>query len=614
MAEDERIRPPSPGTCNRVTPEHSLDDLHIAERPADSLFGGPAEQLAPESDEGNIEYKLKLVKVDDDRFDRLVTQLRYRLTEGLGEALYELGVGDDGKPHGLDAADETESLSTLRRMAAAAGAEVTVLHCREGRTGNVIEAMVRERPLDGGVGLIELRVAVVGNVDSGKSTLVGVLTRGQLDNGRGLARGHCFRHKHEVDNGRTSSVSQLTLGFGTNGSVTNYSSIRPHTQEEVLKESSKLVTFVDLCGHERYLKTTVFGLTGAVPDFGAVVLGANAGVQKMTREHLGLLLALRLPFFAVITKIDLAPPNVLKETIDGLCALLKGRNVRKMPYLVKDATGCLACARQLAEGARLVPVFQVSNVNGENLDLLRLFLNALPASRDWVEKRNDKVEFCIDDAFNVPGVGVVIAGTVLKGSVRIEHGQGPVLLLGPDTTGGFKTVQVKGIHTKAVAVDEVRAGQSASFAVKVVGGNSNDRVLKRAHVRKGMHLLDPKLKPRAARSFAAEVFVLHHPTTIKRGYQPVVHARTVRQVAAVQDMNVELLRSGTRARVRFRFQHYPEYLAVGTPIIFREGNTRGIGVVKRVLYDDLDVKPMKQKDPDAVAADEAAPVVTPLGA
>ena len=91
----------------------------------------------------------------------------------------------------------------------------------------------------------------------------GVLTRGQLDNGRGLARGHCFRHKHEVDNGRTSSVSQLTLGFGTNGSVTNYSSVRPHTQEEVLKESSKLVTFVDLCGHERYLKTTVFGLTGA---------------------------------------------------------------------------------------------------------------------------------------------------------------------------------------------------------------------------------------------------------------------------------------------------------------------------------------------------------------
>ena len=125
-----------------------------------------------------------------------------------------------------------------------------------------------------------------------------------------------------------------------------------------------------------------------------------------------------------------------------------------------------------------------------------------------------------------------------------------------------------------------------------------------------MVLLDPELKPRATRAFAAEVFVLHHPTTIKRGYQPVVHARTVRQVAAVQDMNVELLRSGTRARVRFQFQHYPEYLSPGTPIIFREGNTRGIGVVKRVLYDDVDVKPMQVKKE---ALEEAAPVVTPLG-
>ena len=179
MGAEERIRPPSPGTSNRVTPENSLDNLNTmaAKLPvADSLFGGPAEQLAPECDEGNIEYKLKLVDVDDDRFDRLVTQLRYRLTEGLGEALYELGVGDDGKPHGLDENDLNESLSTLRRMAAAVGAEVTVLHCREGRSvGHVIEAIVRERPLDGGAGLIELRVAVVGNVDSGKSTLVGAL-------------------------------------------------------------------------------------------------------------------------------------------------------------------------------------------------------------------------------------------------------------------------------------------------------------------------------------------------------------------------------------------------------------------------------------------------------
>ena len=89
MGAEERIRPPSPGTSNRVTPENSLDNLNTmaAKLPvADSLFGGPAEQLAPECDEGNIEYKLKLVDVDDDRFDRLVTQLRYRLTGRFGRS------------------------------------------------------------------------------------------------------------------------------------------------------------------------------------------------------------------------------------------------------------------------------------------------------------------------------------------------------------------------------------------------------------------------------------------------------------------------------------------------------------------------------------------------
>jgi hypothetical protein len=52
----------------------------------------------------------------------------------------------------------------------------------------------------------ELRIAVCGNVDAGKSTLLGVLTKGRLDDGRGRARVALMRHKHEIETGRTSSV------------------------------------------------------------------------------------------------------------------------------------------------------------------------------------------------------------------------------------------------------------------------------------------------------------------------------------------------------------------------------------------------------------------------
>jgi GTPase len=47
---------------------------------------------------------------------------------------------------------------------------------------------ISQIPLSKEKKFFDVRVAVVGNVDSGKSTLVGVLTGGQLDNGRGQAR------------------------------------------------------------------------------------------------------------------------------------------------------------------------------------------------------------------------------------------------------------------------------------------------------------------------------------------------------------------------------------------------------------------------------------------
>jgi len=66
---------------------------------------------------------------------------------------------------------------------------------------------------------IDLRLAVLGNVDAGKSTVLGVLTQGELDNGRGRARLNLFRHLHEIQSGRTSSISHEILGFNSKGEV-----------------------------------------------------------------------------------------------------------------------------------------------------------------------------------------------------------------------------------------------------------------------------------------------------------------------------------------------------------------------------------------------------------
>lgn len=57
----------------------------------------------------------------------------------------------------------------------------------------------------------------------------------------------------------------------------------------------------------------------------------------MTKEHLGLALALSVPVFVVVTKIDMCPPNILQETLKLLIKILKSQGCRKVPVMVKNS-------------------------------------------------------------------------------------------------------------------------------------------------------------------------------------------------------------------------------------------------------------------------------------
>ena len=106
------------------------------------------------------------------------------------------------------------------------------------------------------------------------------------------------------------------------------------------------------------------------------MVGSNAGIVGMTKEHLGLALALSVPVFVVVTKIDMCPPNVLQETLKLLVKILKSPGCRKVPVMVKSDDDVVLSATNFVS-ERLCPIFQVSNVTGENLDLLKNFLNLL---------------------------------------------------------------------------------------------------------------------------------------------------------------------------------------------------------------------------------------------
>jgi translation initiation factor IF-2 len=100
--------------------------------------------------------------------------------------------------------------------------------------------------------------------------------------------------------------------------------------EEISVQAAKIISFIgqlsvnnpfmdpntglDLAGHERYLKTTLYGLTSGAPSCVILMVGANAGLIGMSKEHLAIALALSVPVVVCITKVSSTPPRSRRKS------------------------------------------------------------------------------------------------------------------------------------------------------------------------------------------------------------------------------------------------------------------------------------------------------------
>ncbi len=706
----------------------------------EKLENSAKSRIDPENDEGNKEYKLKLFDASPERVEQLITQMRYRVEEGLGEALYTIGVTDSGGVIGLSEEEFLKTKNILDIASAKSNYVLTLLsEHKVDENKKMYEFLVREK---NPIRYVDIRIACAGNVDSGKceakntkirlysgkikniqdittkdvllgddrtprkvlettkgfgqmykitpssgepfivnknhilcfkveffsdsytnkistenvielslekyvnldnvtqnalklyridddrnvtivsieridiepsqeyygfeldgngrylhedftvthnSTLLGVLLSGQHDDGRGTARLNVFNFQHEIKSGRTSSVAQHILGFDSSGRVVNYNDNfgRSKSWPEIVQQSSKIVTFFDLCGHEKYLKTTILGLTSQCPDLVMILVGGNMGLTKMTKEHIILCLSLHIPFIIVITKIDICKDRqkVLEETITETKQFIKAPGIRRVPYDIKSSDDVMTSVRNI-NSRTTVPFFYISSVTGEGLDYMRGFLN-LFNKKTTVETNENKLELHVDQTFHVQGVGTVIGGQLIHGKIKI----GDKLIVGPEN-GQYHTIQVRSIHCKRVTVEEVDSGRYVCLGVK----KHEDLVIRRGHV-----ILSPVDKPYQVNEFEAEIAVLKsHSTTIKIGYEPVIHSSSIRQTARIvsitnkqcnrqTDTTDSVLRTGDRAVIRFKFCYKPEYLREGFRALFCEGRVKVIGKITKVVEEVLKI-------------------------
>ncbi|XP_029660046.1 GTP-binding protein 2 [Formica exsecta] len=548
--------------------------------------------LPPEPEQGNIEYKLKLINPSSQRFEHLVTQMKWRLREGHGEAIYQIGVEDNGKLAGLTKEEMKASLKTLKDMASRLGANIRILRERavtsstnktltiqnrnnninkeEKKVAEVLVKKLRKDDREDQDSIVDLRLAVIGAQDAGKSTLLGVLTQGELDNGRGRARLNMLRHLHEIKTGRTSSISHEIIGFDSTGHILNYAEMA--TAEEICEHASKVVTFIDLAGHRKYLRTTVLGLTGYSPHH--VMLVVAPPLNEASQEHMALCLALKLPFFIVVNKIDLGFCDMSETLVQLEDAMMTLGYPKQLLLFSNNDIPSWDCTSDVT------PVLSVSCVTGEGLEELTAFIkNLAPYEMNSIDSDPESCLFQIDETFRVAGLTQpVLGGLLVKGAIA----PGTRLLVGPLPDGEFSPVRVVSLHRNKAPCCLVRASQSASLTL----APPTNRSPPLPHLRPGMVLVSPRDRPHATLFFQATVLILYHATAIFSGFQTTVHVGNVRQTCVIEgimDVKDRGLQTNDTASVLFRFVSHPEYLHVGMQLLFREGRTKGIGTITQIF-------------------------------
>ena len=335
-------------------------------------------------------------------------------------------------------------------------------------------------------------VGTAGHIDHGKSALVEALTGTNPD-----------RLEEEKRRGITIDLgfAHLDLGDGLR------------------------VAFVDVPGHERFVKNMLAGVGGI--DLVLLVVAADESIKPQTREHFQIcsLLGIHKGLVA-ITKIDLVDRDMVDLVALEIHELVRG---------------------SFLEGA---PVLPVSARTGDGLDQLKTELR-----RSSLEMRPRPVDrpfrLPIDRAFVMKGFGAVVTGTLIAGKIRKEE-EVEIFPLG-------RRARVRGIEVHNQPAAEAVAGQRT--ALNLVGIEARE-------LARGMVLAPPGLFEATAR-LDSTLTLLSSVRALKNRARVHFHCWTAETVAEVVLLNTRELGPGERAYAQLRLAE-PGFFLPGDRFIIRQ--------------------------------------------
>lgn len=354
---------------------------------------GIAKKLEAEDDEGDTEYKLKLIDNTIERVNHLTTQMKFRLEEGKGEAHYMLGYHDEGEPFGLNYQDMTRTLEILGYLAKENESNVEIKRAKIGYQGLVMECSIKKKTKPSNK--LSFRVLMFGSSGSGKSTLISVLLSNELDNGKGFARMRIFKHKHELMSGHTSSIVSVELpkflknseSISGNARILQLSQLNQNETKD--DKESPLITLIDTGGQTKYESTFLQGFMTMEPNY--YFLFQSLSNQSLEFENkLEISIGLAQNFGIILTHSD-------KSTLENNTQLIRQIKIICAKYedisalVVKNIKDAKFIGRNAGES--IIPIFFVSSVSGEGIPILKEFLNELSGSisNEKILKRRQKL-------------------------------------------------------------------------------------------------------------------------------------------------------------------------------------------------------------------------------
>ncbi len=371
-----------------------------------------------------------------------------------------------------------------------------------------------------------------------------------------------------VDHGKTALVRALT-GIDTD-----------RLQEEKARGISidlgfaylpapdgRILGFVDVPGHERFIRNMLAGATGI--DFLLLVVAADDGVMPQTIEHLAIVDLLGVTRGLVaLTKTDLVSPERLSEA--------------------KREIGNALSATAIV-GAEIIPV---SAVTGAGIDRMRdaLFTAAHAFGRRAAAGR---FRLAVDRSFTLSGTGTVVTGTVLSGRVAV----GDAVLVSPS---GIEA-HVRSIHTQNQPAASGQAGDRCAL-------NLAGRDIHKDAIARGDVVLDPALHAPTDRIDASLRLLPGEPKKLGLWTPVRLHHAAAELAARVVPLSDETIGPGLQSVVQLVLER-PIAAVAGDRFVLRD--TSGQKTLGGGRFLDLRAPARKRRRPERLAQLEAHALADP---